>query len=107
VTLRLSSHEELKIPNVVRSQIPEHIVRHYQGYCKDVVFVPMSRSTLLRVLNVCSASTRKSLQGFLSVWAEAFDELQKVVDKLVDECGKSLTWGKGCQRQTEACQAVS
>ena len=96
-TLRLSSREELKIPSVVRSQIPQHIVRQYQGYCEDVGFVPMSRSTLLRVLNVCSASTRKLLQGldyFSASGAEAFDELQKVVDKLVDECGKSLTWGK-------------
>ena len=96
-TLRLSSREELKIPSVVRSQIPQHIVQQYQGYCEDVGFVPMSRSTLLRVLNVCSASTRKLLQGldyFSASGAEAFDELQKVVDKLVDECGKSLTWGK-------------
>ena len=96
-TLRLSSDEELKIPNVVRSQIPEHIVRQYQGYCEDIGFVPMSRSTLLRVVNVCAASTRKSLQGldyFSASGAEAFDELQKVVDKLVDECGKSVTWGK-------------
>jgi len=96
-TLRLSSQVELKIPNVVRSQIPEHIVRQYQGYCNDIGYVPMSRSTLLRVLHVCSASTRTSLQGldyFSASGAEAFDELQNVVDKLVDECGKSLTWGK-------------
>lgn len=96
-TLKLSSGAVMKIPNVIRSEIPEHIIRQYQGYCKDVGYVPMSRSTLLRVLDVCSASTRKSLQGldyFSASGAEAFDELKKVVDKLVDEYGKSLTWGK-------------
>lgn len=96
-TLKLSSGTVMKIPNVIRSEIPEHIIRQYQGYCKDVGYVPMSRSTLLRVLDVCSASTRKSLQGldyFSASGAEAFDELKKVVDKLVDEYGKSLTWGK-------------
>lgn len=96
-TLKLSSNAKFKIPNVVRSQIPEHIVRQYQGYCKDTGYVPMSRRTLLRVLNVCSASTRKSLQGldyFSASGAEAFDDLQKVVDRLVDECGKSLSWAK-------------
>lgn len=96
-TLRLSSDAQIKIPNVVRTLIPEQIIRKYQGYCNEIGFEPMSRSTLWRVLNVCSASTRKSLQGldyFSAVGAEAFDELQKVIDKLGDECGKGLTWAK-------------
>ena len=57
----------------------------------------MSRSTLCRVLKVCSASVRKSLQGLdyvLAVGAKAFDNLENVVDKLGDCCGKGLTWAK-------------
>lgn len=96
-TLKLSSGAEIKIPNVVRTLIPEQIIRKYQGYCNEMDFEPMSRSTLWRVLKVCSASTRTSLQGldyFSAVGAEAFDELQKVVDRLGDEYGVGLSWAK-------------
>ena len=65
--------------------MPEQIVLQHLSYCKDVGFTPMSRSTLCKVLSVCSASTRKSLLGldYISVAeAEAFDELEKVADKL-------------------------
>jgi len=56
----------------------------------------MSRSTLLKVLSVCSASTRKSLQGLDYVSAagtKAFDELE-VIDKLGDNYGKGFMWAK-------------
>ena len=45
-TLRLSSKTELKIPNVIRTSIPEQTVRQYQSYCKETGFTPMSRSSL-------------------------------------------------------------
>lgn len=96
-TLKLSSNVEIKVPNVVRSLIPEQIVLQYQGYCNEVGFKPMSRSTLCKVLSVCSASTRKSLQGLdyvSAAGAKAFDELEKVVEKLGDDYGKGLTWAK-------------
>lgn len=96
-TLKLSSNAEIKVPNVVRSLIPEHIVRQYIGYCSDTGFTPMSRSTLCKVLKVCSASTRKSLQGLdyvSAAGAKAFDDLEEVVEKLGDVYGKGLTWAK-------------
>ena len=46
-TLKLSSNTEIKVPNFVRSLIPEQIVLQYRSYCSYVGFVPMSRSTLL------------------------------------------------------------
>ena len=61
--LKLSTREQMKIPSVVRTLIPEQIVRQYQGYCQDIGFEPASRSTLCRILRVCCASVRKSLQG--------------------------------------------
>ena len=96
-TLKLSTNTEIKVPNVVRSLIPEHIVLHYLSYCSDVGFVPMSRSTLLKVLSVCSASTRKSLHGLdyvSAAGAKAFDELEEVINKLRDNYGKGFTWAK-------------
>ena len=96
-TLKLSSNTEIKVPNVVRSLIPEQIVLQYLSYCSDVGFTPMSRSTLLKVLSVCSASTRKSLQGLdyvSATGAKAFDELEEVINKLGDHYGKGLPWAK-------------
>ena len=96
-TLKLSSKAEIKVPNVVRSLIPEQIVLQYLGYCSDAGFTPMSRSTLLKVLSVCSASTRKSLQGLdyvSATGAKAFDELEDVINKLGDDYGKGFTWAK-------------
>ena len=41
-TLKLSSNTEIRVPNVVRSSIPEHIVQQYQSYCHEANFDPMS-----------------------------------------------------------------
>lgn len=95
-TLTLSTNVNIKVPNVIRMLIPEQIVKQYQSYCKESRFQPMSRSTLCRVLNVCAATVRKSLQGLDYVSAEgakAFEDLEEVVEKLGDEC-KGLTWAK-------------
>ena len=96
-TLKLSSGSEIKVPNVVRSIIPEHIVLQYVSYCCDTGFTPMSRSTLCKVLKVCSASTRKSLQGLdyvSAAGAKAFEDLEEVIEKIGDDYGKGLTWAK-------------
>ena len=56
----------------------------------------MSKRTLHRVLEEYSASVRKSLQGldnFSAQGTEAFDYLDKLVDKLVD-CGKTEVWAR-------------
>ena len=61
--LRLSSNEELVIPNVIRTVIPTQIVSQYEELCGEEGFKPMERRTLYKVLHVFSASVRKSLQG--------------------------------------------
>ena len=61
----------------------------------------MSKRTLQRVLAVCSSSVRKSLQGldnFSAQGVEAFDALEKLVDKLVD-CGKTRQWAREIKQQ--------
>ena len=57
----------------------------------------MSRTTLCRILNVRSATVRKSIQGIDYVAAEgakAFDDLEDIVERLGDIHGKGLTWAK-------------
>lgn len=96
-TLKLSSQTEIIIPNVIRSLIPEQVICQYQSYCQETGFEPMSRSSLCRVLSVCSASVRKSLQGldnFSALGAKAFDDLEEIVEKLGDTYGNGLTWAK-------------
>lgn len=80
--LKLSSNTVIKVPNVIRTMIPDHIVKQYQSYCKETV---------------CSASVRKSLQGldyFSADGAKAYEELEEVLHKLVDNHDASLTWAK-------------
>ena len=97
-TLKLSSGSEIKVPNVIRTSIPEQIIKQYQSYCAETGFSsPFSHSSLSRILNVCAASTRKSLQGldyFLVEGAKAFDDLVEVADKLGDNYENSLSWSK-------------
>ena len=67
----------------------------------------MGRSTLLRILNVCSASVRNSLQGldyFTAQGSKAFDDLENVVDRLGDDCGMGLSWAKETKAQLKAAK---
>ena len=94
-TLVLSTKVKLQVPNVIRAMIPESIVKQYQSYCKENAFQPMSRSTLCRIMKVCSATVRKSLQGLDYVSADgakSFDDLVEVAQKLGNDFGKGLSW---------------
>ena len=56
---------------------------------------------MLRILDVCSASVRKSLQGLDYITAsgsKAFDELENVTDKL-GELGMGMSWAKQQKQQ--------
>ena len=54
--LKLSSNEQVTIANVIRSVIPAQIISQYEELYSEEGFKPMGRSTLYRVLHVCSAS---------------------------------------------------
>lgn len=76
--------------------IPEAIVRQYNAYCEEIQFKPLSRSTLLRILDKCSASVRQSLQGldYIScIGSQSFDDLLNIVEVLGDQV-KGMTWAK-------------
>ena len=53
--LKLSTGEVIRTPNVVRMLIPERITQQYYQLCEGTGFTPMSKRTLLRVLDACSA----------------------------------------------------
>ena len=85
--LKLSSGETLQTPNVIRMSVNERIISQYGQYCEENGLTPLSPSTLRRVLSACSASVRKCLQGldsFAADGSKAFDELLRILDKLVD-----------------------
>ena len=96
-SIEFSTKEIVKVPNVIRMLIPESIVKQYLAYADEGNFTPLRRSTLLRILSVCLASVRKSLQGLdyiSSAGAQAFDGLNSiVVDQLGDEF-MGMIWAK-------------
>ena len=79
---------------MVSNFLPQRIVRQYTQYYKETGFEAFSERTMLRVLNECKASTRKSLQGldyFAADGARAFDELEGLVLQL-GELGRGKEW---------------
>lgn len=64
-TIKCSAGIKEEIPNLVRFMVAERIVDSYLEYLEqqDHSDLAMSRSSLLRILSYCPASTRKSLQG--------------------------------------------
>ena len=101
-TMKLSSGTKITVPNVIRTLVPEQVAQQYQSYCQETGFDPMSHSSLCRILNVCSASIRKSLQGlnyFTADGAKAFDDVQEVIEKLGHV-------GEGHAYQIENCQTL-
>lgn len=105
--LKLSTKEEITVPNVVRRVIPEQIVKQYKVFCEETGFEPMGRSTLHRILKTCSASVRKSLQGvdyFSADGAKAFDDLEDVAQKIGDGGGVGLSWAKEKKEKLKAAK---
>ena len=77
------------MPNVIRMMVPESIVKRYLVYSSESGFTTLSRVTLLRIFNVCSASVRKSLQGLDYITcsgSQVFDDLHDAVNRLGDSC---------------------
>ena len=102
-SITLSNKKTIKIPNVIRMMIPERVVKQYLAYCDESGFKPLSRSTLLRILAVCPASTRKSLQGLdyvSSAGAQAFEDLIDIVERLGD-VGQGMRWTKNLQTRLQ------
>lgn len=99
--LRLSSGKILETPNVIRTMVPNRLVKQYQAYCEETDFAPFSPATMLRVLSACAATVRKSLQGLDYVAADgakSFEDLCVMVENLQE---------KGLDRETAKGWEVS
>ena len=99
--LKLSSGKVLIVPNVIRNMVPERLVQQYQAYCNESSLPCLGRSSLLRILEVCFASARTSLQGldyFTASGAKAFDDLEDAADTLGD-LGMGMSWAQQQKKQ--------
>ena len=66
---------------------------------------PLSPATILRLLTVCTATVRKSLQGLDYIAADgakAFDDLSALAVKLKDKCVCDREWFSYCQEALKA-----
>ena len=84
--LTLSTGQVIEVPNVIRSMIPQRIMRQYTQYCQEMGFQPFSQRTMLRILSECSVSVRRSLQGldyYATEGTRAFEDLMLLVQKLI------------------------
>jgi len=95
--IKLDSGEELMMPNIVRTVSRCTIINQYIQFCNNSEtdnFVPLSRSTMWRVLELQEASQRKSLKGLdntAAEGAEGFESLHKIVGEL-EEVGANSEW---------------
>ena len=86
--LKLDSGENIIIPAVIRTLIPSRVIKQYAAYCKQQSFEGASDRSLFRILDVCSASKQKSLQGLdnvTSAGVQAFQNLVGVVQALEED----------------------
>ena len=85
----MSTGEIIEIPNQIRNLIPSRIIAQYYQFCNENYpnsVKPLSQSVLYQILDGCSASTRKSLQGldyFSADGSTAFDNLINIADELL------------------------
>ena len=77
--IKLESGEELLVPKPIRKLIPARIIAQYLKICDETEFKPASERTLLRILEVCPASTRKSLQGLDNYTADGSEAFSSKV----------------------------
>ena len=82
--------------------MPERLVKQYQAYCEESGFAALSRSTLLRILSICSASTPLQGQDYVSsAGSQAFEELLDVLERIGD-LGRGMVWAKHVQNRLRA-----
>ena len=103
--LHLENGQVLETPNVIRALIPQRIIEQYTQFCKEVDMKPLSPATISRLLTVCAATVRKSLQGLDYIAADgakAFDDLSALAVKLKDKCICDGKWFSYCQEALKA-----
>lgn len=93
-TMTLNSGEKIEMPNVIRTVTRSTMIALYQKYCEEEKFLPISRSTMFRILEVREASQRKSLSGLDNIATDgvtAFSTLENIVSEL-GQFGTDKRW---------------
>ena len=92
--MKLDAGDHIIIPAVVRTLIPSRIIAQYKSYCVQEDFQPAGQRSLYRMLEVCSASTQKSLQGLDNTTAEGSEAIDNVSNAIttLEEQGADPTW---------------
>ena len=85
------------MPNIVRTITRSTMVALYLKYCTEEEFTtPLSRRTMFRILEVCEASQRKSLQGLDNIatdGAMGFDTIERIVNDL-EQANVDSVWAE-------------
>ena len=88
------SGDRVEMPNIVRTVTRSTMVEQYLEYCKEQCHEPLSRSTLLKILEVQEASQRKSFQGLDNTAADGavgFQTLETLIETL-EKGGMEKQW---------------
>ncbi|XP_076088156.1 uncharacterized protein LOC143058541 isoform X1 [Mytilus galloprovincialis] len=86
--LKLENGDKIMIPEVVRSTCSSNLVNMYISYCKENEFVPLSSSTLYKILSSCSSATKTNLRGLDNTAADgssACDDLTELVKNIASK----------------------
>ena len=84
-TLKLSSGDRILIPSVVHTMTAKKIIYLYHEECCEDGVKPLREHTCFRLLEVCSTSKQKSLQGLdnmSTTGEEAFETIASIVGNL-------------------------
>ncbi|CAF4104072.1 unnamed protein product, partial [Rotaria magnacalcarata] len=87
-SLTLANGATLDVVNTIRDTISTRIIQQYYSYCQKTIssnFKILGESSLFAILQVCAASTRKSMAGIDNYAANGFtgfDNLKKKCDEL-------------------------
>ena len=103
-TLKLSLGEGISIPSVVRTMTASKIIYLYHEECREHGVKPLKERTYFRLLEVCSASKQKSLQGLdntCTTGEEAFETIASIVENL-GRHGAGATWTRETLRSLSA-----
>ena len=90
----------LPIPAVVRMMTTTKIIHLYEQKCKTESKEPLNE----RIMEVCSASKKKSPQGLDNPWTpgiEAFETQEMLVETLATNCA-GATWGRETAQRLRA-----
>ena len=103
-TLKLPSGERIPIPSVVRTMTASKIIYLYHEECLEHDVEPLKERTCFRLLEVCSASKQKSLQGLdntSTTGKEALETIASLVENL-GQHGAGATWTRDTLRSLSA-----